>query len=187
MDAWPLIRAAVPEAKLAIIGTGSDEARLRRRVEREHLGGIRFLGRVSNEERDRAYCSSRLLFYPSEQEGFGLAAIEAASFGVPFLGLAGTVTEELFPDGNGVILAEDLTPRSIADASVPVLTDSQLASTLGAAARSRVQSTFLEEHFAGRFRSAVVQVLQIESPERNYVAAGSAQGGEAVCGTKETA
>lgn len=169
MDAWSLIRAAVPQAQLTIIGTGSDEPRLRRRVEQERLAGIRFLGRVSDEERDRAYCSSRLLFYPSEQEGFGLAGIEAASFGVPFMGLVGTVTAELFPDGNGVVLAKDITMRSIAEAAIPVLTDSRLASSLGDAARKRVHSTFLEEHFADRFRAALGKVLQMELPEKESV------------------
>lgn len=167
MDAWPLIRSAIPQAQLAIIGTGSDEPRLRRRVQQEHLAGIRFLGRVSDKERDRAYCSSRLLFYPSEQEGFGLAGIEAASFGVPFMGLAGTVTAELFPEGNGVVLVKDLTPRSIAEAAIPVLTDSRLASILGDAARKRVHHTFLEEHFAARFRRVVRKVLQLDLPEKD--------------------
>jgi phosphatidyl-myo-inositol dimannoside synthase len=169
MDAWPLIRAAIPQAQLTIIGTGSDEPRLRRRVEQEHLAGIRFLGRVSDEARDRAYCSSRLLFYPSEQEGFGLAGIEAASFGVPFMGLAGTVTAELFPDGNGVVLAKNLTPNSIAEAAIPVLTDARLASKLGAAARRRVKSTFLEEHFAARFRAVLEKRLHIGLPEEKAV------------------
>ncbi len=174
MDAWPSIRAAIPRAQLTIIGTGSDEPRLRRRVEQEHLAGIRFLGRVSDEERDRAYCSSRLLFYPSEQEGFGLAGIEAASFGVPFMGLAGTVAAELFPDGNGVVLANDLTPNSIAEAAIPVLTDSRLASKLGDAARKRVHSTFLEEHFAVRFTHVVRKVLQMDLPDKDRSAAAYA-------------
>jgi glycosyltransferase involved in cell wall biosynthesis len=134
-------------------------------VRNEQLQGIRFRGRVSDEERDRAYCSSRLLFYPSEQEGFGLAGIEAASFGVPFMGLAGTVAAELFPDGNGVLLANDLRPESIADAAIPVLTDAPLASRLGNAAYERVHSTFLEEHFAARFRRALAKVLIIDSSE----------------------
>src|SRR5437764_2493743 len=166
MDAWPLIRAAVPESKLVIVGTGNDEARLRRRVEQEHLDAIQFCGRLSDEERDRAYCSSRLLFYPSNQEGFGLAGIEAAAFGVPFLGMAGTVAEELFPAGNGVALAKDLDAKSIAEAAIPVLTDSQLASTLGAAAHNRVHSTFLEDHFAVRFRRALRNVIAITSDEQ---------------------
>jgi phosphatidylinositol alpha-1,6-mannosyltransferase len=166
MDAWPLIRAAVPESKLVIVGTGNDEARLRRRVEQEHLDAIQFCGRLSDEERDRAYCSSRLLFYPSNQEGFGLAGIEAAAFGVPFLGIAGTVAEELFPAGNGVALAKDLEAKSIAEAAIPVLTDSQLASTLGAAAHNRVHRTFLEDHFAVRFRRALRNVIAITSDEQ---------------------
>jgi phosphatidylinositol alpha-1,6-mannosyltransferase len=184
MNAWPFIRAAVPQAELVIIGTGSDEPRLQRRVQSEQLAGIRFLGRLSDEQRDRAYCSSRLLLYPSEQEGFGLAGVEAASFGVPFLGLAGTVTEELFPDGNGVVLAKDLRPESIAEAVIPVLTDPRLASTVGSAARKRVQGTFLEEHFAARFRTALRQVLDMKT-DRNCLATTSAHVRQELCASNQ--
>ena len=168
MNAWPLIRSAVPAARLVIVGTGDDEPRLRRRVEQEHLEGIEFHGRLSDSERDLAYRSARLLFYPSEQEGFGLAGVEAAAFGVPVLGLAGTVADELFPNGDGMVLAKDLRRESIAEAAIPVLTDSQLASRLGNAGHRRVRSTFLEEHFAARFRRALGQLLQLESPEQAY-------------------
>jgi phosphatidyl-myo-inositol dimannoside synthase len=183
MNAWPLIRAAVPNANLVIIGTGSDESRLRRRVQEEKLRGIRFLGRVSDEERDRAYCSSRVVFYPSQQEGFGLAGIEAASFGVPFLGLAGTVAEELFPGGHGVVLAKDLNTESIAAAAIQVLTNPQLASTLGDEARRRVRSTFLEEHFAERFLRALRTVLEINCSD----SAPAAQPEHVLCVQKKAA
>jgi hypothetical protein len=56
-----------------------------------------------------------LLFYPSTHEGFGLAEVEAASVGLPVLGLAGTVSEELFPVGPGAIIAKDLSRRSISE------------------------------------------------------------------------
>ena len=108
MDAWPEIRASVPDVKLVIVGTGDDEKRLRNRATQEKLNGVEFLGYISDENRDRVYQSSRMLFYPSKQEGFGLAAAEAASFGLPVLGLAGTVTEELFPPGTGAVLAKSL-------------------------------------------------------------------------------
>jgi phosphatidyl-myo-inositol dimannoside synthase len=186
MNTWPLIRAAVPDSKLLIVGTGDDEARLRRRVQQEHLEAIQFCGRLSDKERDRAYCSSRLLFYPSEQEGFGLAGIEAAAFGIPFLGMAGTVAEELFPAGNGLVLAKDLNAKSIAEVAIPVLTDSQLASTLGAAARKRVHSTFLGEHFAVRFRRALRNVLPFHSRDERFPADNlTSQSGESLLSTKE--
>lgn len=169
IDAWPEIRTAIPGAELFVVGTGDDEWRLRRRVRDEHLQGIRFCGRLHDAERDRMYRSSRLLFFPSRQEGFGLAAVEAASFGVPVLGLTGTVLEELFPNNTGILLARNWETRSIAQAAIPVLADSQLASAVGGAAWSRVQSNFLEEHFAKRFRRALAKLIPAcrNSPEVN--------------------
>jgi phosphatidylinositol alpha-1,6-mannosyltransferase len=168
MNAWPLIRSAVPDARLVVVGTGDDNPRLRRRMKDERLEAIEFRGRLSDAERDLAYRSSRLLFYPSEQEGFGLAGVEAAGFGVPVLGLAGTVAEELFPNGEGVVLAKDLGKDSIAKAAIPVLTDAELASSLGQAGHRKVQSTFLEEHFAERFRQSLGQLMPFDAPGHSY-------------------
>jgi len=159
LNAWPEIRASVPDASLTIIGTGDDEGRLRRRVRDELLESVTFCGRLKNGARDRLYASSRLLMLPSKQEGFGIVAVEAASFGVPVLGLAGTVIEELFPNGRGVQLASDWESHTIAQAAIPLLSDHRLATVLGQAAYSRVQSVFLEEHFSERFRHALSQLL----------------------------
>ncbi|HZZ14450.1 MAG TPA: glycosyltransferase family 4 protein [Candidatus Sulfotelmatobacter sp.] len=160
MDAWPLIKAAIPEAKLIIVGTGNDKGRLEKRVQAEHLPGIEFYGRISDKSRNQLYRSSRLLFYPSKQEGFGLAGVEAASFGLPLLGLAGTVTEELFPTGTGAVLAKDLSREKIAEAAVPVLGSADCAAEFGRAAATRVNSVFLKEHFADRLRQVLAsQVL----------------------------
>ena len=169
-DAWPLIRAAVPDAKLVIVGTGGDEPRLRRRVEQERLQSIEFRGRLSDAKRDLAYRSARLLFYPSHQEGFGLAGVEALAFGVPVLGLAGTVVEELFPNGEGVVVARDLGRESIAETAIPVLTDARLASSLGQAGSARVQNTFLEEHFAAHFRRVLTQLIPAAGDEKGRTA-----------------
>ena len=160
MDAWPDIRASVPDAKLVIVGTGDDEKRLRRRAIQERLDGIEFLGYISDKRRDHIYRSSRMLFYPSKQEGFGLAGTEAASLGLPVLGLAGTVTEELFPPGTGVVLAKSLEKFDIVEAVTPLLKDAALASELGRAAWKRVQNNFLEEHFRARFLKALDEFIR---------------------------
>jgi glycosyltransferase involved in cell wall biosynthesis len=159
MDSWPLIKARVPEAKLIIVGEGNDKGRLQKRIKAEHLGDIEFSGWIDDAHRNRMYRSCRLLFYPSKQEGFGLAGAEAASFGVPLLGLAGTVTEELFPTGTGAVIAKDLSRESIAGAAVPVLKSAQYAAELGHAASARVNAVFLKEHFADRLRQALAPLL----------------------------
>jgi phosphatidylinositol alpha-1,6-mannosyltransferase len=161
MDAWPLIRSIVPDAKLMIVGEGNDKGRLQKRAKTERLEGIEFCGRISDAERNRMYRSCRLLFYPSRQEGFGLAGVEAASFGLPVLGLAGTVTEELFPNGTGAVMAKDLSRKSILESAVPVLKSAQHAAELGRAAAARVNAVFLREHFADRFRRALALHLSV--------------------------
>jgi len=176
MDAWPLIRSMAPDAKLMIVGEGNDKRRLEKRVKTEQLEGIEFFGRVSDTERNRMYRSCRLLFYPSKQEGFGLAGVEAASFGLPVLGLAGTVTDELFPTGTGAVMANDLSKESIAESAVPLLTTAQHAAELGRAALARVNAFFLEEHFIDRFRLAVAPLLlSCKSPEAIQASSSSRQ------------
>jgi len=160
LDAWPTIRTAVSGAKLMIVGTGDDEPRLRNRVTGERIEGIKFCGRLSDADRDAMYRSCRLLFFASKGEGFGLAGVEAASFGVPILGLAGTVTEELFPGQTGAVFAKDLDGDSIAQAAIPVLSDALRAARLGQAARARVQSVFLQDHFMERFRQALSPLME---------------------------
>lgn len=159
MDAWPLIKSYVPDAKLMIVGTGNDKDRLQKRMKAEHLADVEFCGRIDDAQRDQMYRSCRMLFYPSRQEGFGLAGVEAASFGVPLLGLAGSVTPELFPTGTGAVLAKDLSRENIAEATIPVLRNAQYAAELGRAASARVNAVFLEEHFTSRLRQALVPLL----------------------------
>jgi len=161
MDAWPLIKSSVPDARLIIVGTGNDKNRLENRVKSEHLSGVEFCGWIDDARRDQMYRSCRMLFYPSKQEGYGLAGAEAASFGVPVLGLAGTVTEELFPPGMGAVLAKDLSRESIAEAAIPLLRSAQYAQELGSAAAARVSAVFLREHFAGRLRRALAPQLSV--------------------------
>lgn len=161
MDAWPLIKSSVPDAKLMIVGTGNDKHRLQDRVKTEHLTGVEFCGWINDAQRDQMYRSCRMLFYPSKQEGYGLAGVEAASYGVPVLGLAGTVIEELFPTGTGAMVAKDLSSESIAEAAIPLLRSAQYAQALGRAAAARVNAVFLKEHFAGRLRRALTPQLSI--------------------------
>lgn len=158
LDAWPEVRKAIPPARLLIVGGGNDQARLRRRVAQEQIAGVEFLGRLTDQERDQVLARSRLFFFPSKQEGFGLAGVEAAAGGVPVLGLAGTVMSELFPNG-GAILVNDLLAPTITQAAVRVLGDAEYATALGQAARRRVEETFLEEHFMARFQAALAPLL----------------------------
>src|SRR3989449_396828 len=77
----------LPSATLELAGSGPCEQQLRKLV--ADLGiseQVRFLGRVSEFEKNKLYQSSRVLLNPSIREGYGMSVIEANSFGTPAAG-----------------------------------------------------------------------------------------------------
>jgi glycosyltransferase involved in cell wall biosynthesis len=52
---------------------------------KEALGGVRYLGRVEDEELSLLYSAAELMVYPSAYEGFGLPVLEAMTCGCPVL------------------------------------------------------------------------------------------------------
>ena len=83
IDAFRLVVEAVPGAKLLIGGSGPDKERLQKAA-----GGlpIRFLGFVSEQEKQRLFASEWLFASPSTSEGFGITWVEANAYGLPVVG-----------------------------------------------------------------------------------------------------
>jgi len=163
LDGWPAVSAAVPEARLVVLGGGDDRARLEERVRREALRNVEFRGAVSDTERDELYAACGVFLFPSTQEGFGLAAIEAALAGAPVLGVRGEVIEEILADGS--ILIDAPTGEAIAEAAIRVLRDPALARALGERGRARARATYLEENFVDRFERAVLPHLEARAAD----------------------
>jgi glycosyltransferase involved in cell wall biosynthesis len=66
---------------------------------------VRFVGRVSEEQKWRLYDSADVLLFGSTLEGFGLVVAEAQSRGVPVVAAAGTATSEVLDPGRSGLLA----------------------------------------------------------------------------------
>lgn len=75
--------ACIAGARLLIVGTGSDEPRLRR-LAAPH---VTFLGRVGDDRLRDLYRAARLLIFP-QVEDFGIVAVEAQACGCPILARA---------------------------------------------------------------------------------------------------
>jgi len=86
IDAWPLVLRLQPEAELWIAGTGDLRAELEQMVRTRGLtGSIRFLGAISEQQKEDLLQQSRCLLMPSRGEGFGLVYLEAMRAGRPCL------------------------------------------------------------------------------------------------------
>ena len=115
------IAAELP-AKLLLIGEGPDTILARRQINRRQLNDkVIFLG---NQNRIEAVLPCADLFLlPSEEESFGLAALEALACGVPVIGTSGTGLVEVVEDfRNGFLLPIGDT-SAMARAAVSLLRD----------------------------------------------------------------
>lgn len=85
LDGWTRVIDAIPAARLDIVGTGSQEAELRRRANALGIDrSVSFRGRLSDLDLAAAYHRSMLSVVPSlALEGFGLIAIESLACGTP--------------------------------------------------------------------------------------------------------
>lgn len=118
------VRAAHPDFRCVIVGSGALADQLRERITEFGLDdAIELRAGVPQEELDALMAGAVCLLHPSQREGYGLVVVEAASFGTPSVLLEApdnAATELLEPGVNG-FLAADLSPQALGAAVGRVL------------------------------------------------------------------
>lgn len=101
---------------------------------------IKFLGRASQAEIAAAMEKSIIYLQPSQIESFGLATLDAMSFGIPCIVSAGHGLEEVV--GNTGIVINDFTAQTWADVINALLTNPEVLSELADKAETRAKSVY---------------------------------------------
>jgi L-malate glycosyltransferase len=137
---FDLIRKKIP-AKLLLVGEGPERLFVRELVKELRLTEhVHFLG--EQDFLESILCSSDLLLLPSEQESFGLVALEAASLGVPVVGSrVGGLPEVVLHGETGFLFAVGEV-REMADAAIRLLSDDALYRQFQERARGRAREEF---------------------------------------------
>jgi phosphatidylinositol alpha-1,6-mannosyltransferase len=87
LDAWPVVRSRIPDARLVIVGDGDDAPRLRAKAASLGLAAsVLFTGFVTEAQLAALYQKASVFAMPSREEGFGLVYLEAMARGVPCIG-----------------------------------------------------------------------------------------------------
>lgn len=162
--AWPQVLALFPDARLTIVGEGSDLPRLKKISSTLALdGSVRFAGRLSDSELAETYADASVFALVGrhsngsrpEGEGFGLVFIEAAAAGLPVVAGKAAGAEEAVEDGKGGLLVEPDDPSEVAAAIVRLLSDRHLAQTMGERGRARATGAFSHAVFTRSIGSLV--------------------------------
>lgn len=78
------VLAKVPDAEFIIAGNGEEESGLKRLTKKLNMQSkIRFVGKVSEEEKIKLYQKAWVFVNPSFMEGWGITSIEANACGTP--------------------------------------------------------------------------------------------------------
>lgn len=151
IEAWPAVVARLPEARLVVVGEGSDRPRLERKARDLGLeGSIRFLGFVSTALLDALYRAAALFALPSRGEGFGLVFLEAMAVAKPCLALRDTAPAEIVVDGETGRLVPAGDGPALERALIELLSDPDRARVLGEAGRRRYESELTFDAFERR-------------------------------------
>lgn len=99
---WRAVTRVLPEARMGIIGKGSPEMvrKLTAEIARAGLAErIDLLGYLADEAAWAAIKGSKVFVFPSHEEGFGIAPLEAQALGLPVVAWDLPVFAEIFPQG----------------------------------------------------------------------------------------
>jgi glycosyltransferase involved in cell wall biosynthesis len=99
---------------------------------------VHWTGFVEDEELRYLHAGAVASVLPSECEGFGLPAVEAAACGAPVIATLASPLPELL-EGGGIFVAPG-EPALLAEAMMAVLADGELSASLGKRARERASA-----------------------------------------------
>ena len=108
---WKLVSNEVPNARLGIIGGASESVSNYLSSEFDSLGifdQVDLCGFVDTDQKYNLLKNSRVLLFPSHEEGFGIAIVEALGCELPVVAWNLTVYEELFEDSLTLIEENDI-------------------------------------------------------------------------------
>ena len=125
--AFGLARRQLPEAQMWVIGSGPEEARLRKMAG----PGVTFLGHVPEEEKRERLARAHALVATSVREGWGLVVTEAAASGTVAIGYDVAGLRDSIGASGGILTLAD--PASLAVGLVRLL--SSVAGGYGPRAR----------------------------------------------------
>jgi glycosyltransferase involved in cell wall biosynthesis len=157
LEAFRRLRMRHPESRLVIVGPDTNPA--------PEEPGVEFLGFLNpdvpaeKERLEQAFLDATLYAMPTLFEPLGIAFLEAMAYGLPCVGPDAWAVPEMILDGETGILVADHEPGAWADAMETLLTDRELADTMGRRGRTRRSEYFTWQRVASDLIDEISECL----------------------------
>jgi len=157
------LRRQFPNLETIFCGETQDEGYVRamqRTVGERGIGGVRFLGRVSQETLANLLSRATALVLPSAQENAPMAIAEAMAIGVPVIATRVGGVADMVKHGESGLLYQAGDVRGLIDCLRQLLNDPSLRLQLGCQARRFAELAYSPARVAERTVAAYRQLLQ---------------------------
>jgi len=150
VDAMPIIRKAIPNAHLNIIGRDSVDKEtgklytdlLRENMTKDISEFVRFIGPIPNKEVSEWIARAQVCVFPSHIEAQGIVIIEAMASGKAVVASKTGPGPEIIKDGIEGLLCDPYSPMSIAEKVITLLENEMLRKALSINARKTAVEQF---------------------------------------------
>jgi glycosyltransferase involved in cell wall biosynthesis len=149
LDAWPHVRASLPEGRLVLVGDGPDRGSLLGRG----VAGVDFVGH--REDVRDWIAAADVVVIPSRWEGMATTVLEAMACGRSIVATDVAGAREVLRGRAGAVVPID-DARALAEALLERLTDRALAAAEGKMGRVHAET----QHDARRIPSAIAGVYR---------------------------
>lgn len=140
IEAFAAFKQSIPEARLVIIGDGSERPRLGKLAGRLGVGqAIEFTGSLSHREVVTRIGESHVFALPSVRESLGTVYFEAMSQGVPVIATLGEGIADFIKDGTDGFLVRPDDPAHLVRVLHALQSSSELWHRIAEAGRSRFE------------------------------------------------
>ncbi len=157
---WPRVVAAIPDARLLLVGKGPALEALREAARRSPTAAsIEVAGFVPEAAIDSVWGRATIFAMPSLTEGFGLVFIEAMRRGLPVIASRADAGSEVNVDGETGFTIDRRDESALVEALVGLLRDPDLAARLGAAGAAHWRAEFCFSTFERRINAALACFL----------------------------
>jgi glycosyltransferase involved in cell wall biosynthesis len=145
LDAFDLVRAEIPSAKLLMIGGEITEEDADADVSRRLRASEGVIATGFIDDLAPYYARIDVLAFPSLREGFPNVPLEAAAAEVPVVGFRSTGVVDAVVDGETGRLVAQRDVAGLARGMIEYLSSPERAAAHGRAARARVEASFTRE------------------------------------------
>jgi phosphatidylinositol alpha-mannosyltransferase len=138
LKAYRILRKTGCNCRLLVVGGGPQAKEARRYLATRKLGGVEFLGRVSDEERDSLFKTADVYCSPATgRESFGIVLLEAMAAGTPIVASDIHGYKGVLQRGQQGLLVPPGKPKELAGALAKLLSDDELRESMGRSGLAR--------------------------------------------------